>query len=323
MQRKMKYLKLCPFCGAELNGKERENDLLAEMYELKEKGILEQTMFIAVKVIHSMSDRNPVWLKEALDKQTDKLKDSIQRKLSEETRVVLKSIMEIKGSPVTMGKMQEESIAKRLSSLKTGEDRFRTEKSRRAQEDVECLVIEDGIEIGKILVESKRTKMWREAYVDQLKGYMERENTEFGILASCAMPDDVLNNTSWRDGVLIVNVDDIEPAYIFFREYLKLKRDLEQQYSARIDQLGVRDQILEELKQAISSGELDSIIDRIKKATLDIEDMLGKAENYLSRVFRTIRKDTNKIRQQAEELARQHIEKIRTQLIQQPSPSFS
>jgi len=152
---------------------------------------------------------------------------------------------------------------------------------------------------------------------------MERENTEFGILASCAMPDDVLNNTSWRDGVLIVNVDDIEPAYIFFREYLKLKRDLEQQYSARIDQLGVRDQILEELKQAISSGELDSIIDRIKKATLDIEDMLGKAENYLSRVFRTIRKDTNKIRQQAEELARQHIEKIRTQLIQQPSPSFS
>ena len=116
-----KYLKKCPLCGAKLNGENRENDLIEEMNELKEKGILQHTMFVAVKIIQSMSDKNPAWLKEALDQQTDRITDSVRRKLAEETRIVLKSIMEIKGSPITQGTMQERAIVKRLSSLKTGQ----------------------------------------------------------------------------------------------------------------------------------------------------------------------------------------------------------
>ena len=37
--------------------------------------------------------------------------------------------------------IEEEAIAKRLSSLKLGQDRCKTEKSRKAGEDVECIVI--------------------------------------------------------------------------------------------------------------------------------------------------------------------------------------
>ena len=317
-------LKKCPFCGAEINQKETENELLEEVNQLKERGILQQTMFVAVKIVQSMSEKNPVWFKEALDKQTEKINESVERKLREEGRAVLKSIMEIKGNPTAMGKIQEEAIVKRLSSLKIGQDRFRTEKSRKSQEDIECLVIENGLEFGKIVIESKRTRNWREAYLEQLENYMHKENTEFGILATSAMPDDSLNNTVWRNGILVVNIDYVEPAYIFLREHLKLKKTLEQEYSARIMNLEVRDQILEELKNAIINGELDSIIDSINKTTLDIDNTVSKAENYLTRIFRDLKKDSSKIRQLAERLVSEHIEKIRVQLIQQPSSlSFS
>lgn len=312
-------LKKCPFCGAEINQKE-ENELLEEISQLKEKGILQQTIFVAVKIVQSMSEKNPVWFKEALDRQTEKIDKSMERRLRVEGREVLKSIMELKGNPTAMGKIQEEKIAKRLSSLKIGRDRFNTEKSRKSQEDIECIVIEDGIELGKIVIESKRTKHWQEKYLQQIEGYMAKENTEFGILATSAMPDDSLNYTVWRDGILIVNIDYVESAYIFLREHLKLSKTLEQEYSARMCNLEVRDQILEELKNAISNGELDSIIKRINKTTLDIDKTVANAENYMTRVFKTIKKDSSRIREYAERLASEHIEKIRVQLLQQPLP---
>lgn len=315
-------LKKCPFCGAELNQKEKENELLEEVNQLKEKGILQQTIFVAVKIVQSMSEKNPVWFKEALDKQTEKINKSMERRLRDEGREVLKSIMELKGNPTAMGKIQEENIAKRLSSLKTGEDRFNSEKSRKSQEDIECIVVEDGVELGRIVIESKHTKHWREKYLQQIEGYMARENTEFGILATSAMPDDSLNYTVWRNGVLIVNIDYVEPAYIFLREHLKLKKALEQEYSTKMKNLEVRDQILEELRNAITNGDLDYIIKKLNETTLHIDDKISKAENYMSGFFKKMRKDSKKIRELTEMLMREHIEKIRVQLLQQPLSPF-
>jgi hypothetical protein len=54
-------------------------------------------------------------------------------------------IMELKGSPQRLGKLQELEISKRLSSLKTGEDHFTTSKSYKGGEDVLCSVVEKGI----------------------------------------------------------------------------------------------------------------------------------------------------------------------------------
>jgi len=147
---------------------------------------------------------------------------------------------------------------------------------------------------------------------------MARENTEFGILATTVLPDDALNNTIWKDGVLVVNVDCIEPAYIFLREHLKLKRALQQEYQGKIKQLEIRDQILEELKSAVTSGVLDTIIEEINSKTLNIENTVAKTENYLSQMFKQLRKDTFKIRELTTKIMSEHIEKIRIQLIQQP-----
>jgi hypothetical protein len=63
--------------------------------------------------------------------------------------------------------------------------------------------------------------------------------------------------------------------------------------------------------RALSNGELDSIISRISKATLDIHNTVANAENYMKRVFKSIKKDSSRIRESAERLVSKHIEKIR------------
>lgn len=134
------------------------------------------------------------------------------------------------------------------------------------------------------------------------------------------MPDDALNNTTWRNGVLVVKPDYVEQAYIFMREYAKLKSKLENEHAARIRQLEVRDQILEELKNAVTSGQLDAIIECINTATLGIDSTVLKAESFLSRIFKDIKKGTSNIRELTNRLVSEHIEKIRTQLFQEPMP---
>jgi uncharacterized protein YdcH (DUF465 family) len=311
-------LKTCPLCGTKLSvdGKPLGNvELLNEMQELKEQGILAQTMFVAVKIIKSMNGNNPAWFKEILDEHNEDLKDEIQKRLEQEIRPIMREISELKGSPQTMGKAQEMAIAKRLSALKTGEDVFTTEKSGKSGEDVECIVIEQGIQLGKIVIESKKTKRWQEESVEQIRTYMDKENTEFGIVATTTIPDDSLSHTTWKDGVLIVKLDYIEPAYIFIREYLKLKKHLEDDFAAKLAQLDVKEQVLQELKDAITSGQLDSIIASINDLTINIDGSVAKIENNLQRLFRAITKDTSKIREFTARLVAEHIEKIRVQLV--------
>lgn len=281
------------------------------MQKLKEQGVLTQTMFVAVKVMKSMSDNNPAWFKEMLDEQNRDFRDEFEK----EIRPLMREISELKGSPQTLGKIQEVAIARRLSAVKMGEDVFTTEKSGKSGEDVECVIIENGMQVGKIVIESKKTKKWQQESVEQIRTYMDKEGTEFGIVATTVLPDDALSFTAWRKGVLIVKLDYLEIAYVFVRETLKLKKHLEDDYGARLAQLDVKEQILQELKDAVMNGELDTIIKSINDSTIEIDSSVAKVENMMERLFRSIKKNTSKIRECAAKLVTEHIEKIRVQLI--------
>lgn len=101
-------LKICPVCGAKLglDGKPLGNaELLSEMQELKEQGTLDQTVFVAVKIVKSMNSNNPAWFKEMLDEQNEDLKDDIQKRLDQEIGPIMREISELKGSPQTLGKI--------------------------------------------------------------------------------------------------------------------------------------------------------------------------------------------------------------------------
>jgi hypothetical protein len=64
-------------------------------------------------------------------------------------------------------------------------------------------------------------------------------------------------------------------------------------------------------------GQLDAIIEHINTTALGIDSTVSKAENYLSRLFKDIKKDTGNIRELTSRLVSEHIEKIRSQLVQE------
>jgi len=116
------------------------------------------------------------------------------------------------------------------------------------------------------------------------------------------------------DGVTVVQIDHIEPAYLFLREYLALVNSLQREHRIRMKQLEIKDQIFLGLKQAISDGELDRIIEMVNGLTENIDTKVNRADAYFSNLLKGIKKSTQKIRDLMTRLISDHIEKIRLQL---------
>lgn len=293
--------------------------MLTEIQQLKEQGMLSQAIFVAVKIVKTVNDR-PMWFKELLDENREELRDDLEKKnsllrseIQKELRGLLKALMETVGNPLKYGRIQEETIPKRLKAVRP-EDNFNTEKSARKGEDITCIVRENKEILGKIVVESKKVKRWSSSYIEQTRRYMEKENTEFGILATTTMPSDALSYTTIINGVIVVKIDYVELAYLFLREHLVLKSSLEREHTERMKQIEMKDQVLLELKQAISNGELDEIIETINGLTENIDQRVNRADCYLSTLFKGIKKTTQKIRDLTMRLISDHIDRMKLQL---------
>ena len=146
---------------------------------------------------------------------------------------------------------------------------------------------------------------------------MRKEGSEFGILAFNSLPDDALSNTDWREGVLIVKPENIEPAYVFLRQYLILKKDLEMTFEEKFLELNVKETVMQELQNAIRSGELDRLIQGIDASADKLDDEFTKMERYLEKVIKSGRRETKKIRDCTMNIMSNHVEKIRMQLLDQ------
>jgi len=319
----LEAIQTCPFCGSALDGAELDRlgsaaELLAEGHWLRQQGVLTEAMHVAVKIVRSMNE-NPMWFKELLEESNEstlrKLRELIRNDLiTGEIRPIQQALAELRGSPQLAGRLTEVAIAKRLSAVSRG-DSFTTEKSTKGGEDVLCEVRENKALVGRIVVESKATKRWKNSFVDQIKEYMRREGTNFGIIATTAMPDDSLSYAGWVDGVLVVKVEHLEPAYLFARSFLVMSRRLEQEYSAKLQRLEVREQVMRKLRETVTDGRLDEVIEGIHGHVAKIEDAANKAENYLvNTLLAGIRRSTGKIRELAAKLVNEYIEKIRLQL---------
>ena len=132
----------------------------------------------------------------------------------------------------------------------------------------------------------------------------------FGILATTSLPDDTLSYATWINDTLVVKLDHLESAYIFVREYAKLKRTLEHEYKEKVRKIEVKKQVLVELRNAIVNKQLDEIIRKIDLVATEID---GIADS-LERVPDRIRKKTKRIRKLTTRLVEDHIGVIRKKL---------
>ena len=312
----MQVLMACPVCGQEVDSETLhklglEGDVLHEVQALRDEGKLTQAIFLAIKIVRTVQD-NPQWMKDLLEEQTRihslGFKDTVHGSNGE----VLKALHELTGNPLR-GKIQEVSIAKRLKAT-VPTDSFTTENSTRKGEDVECSVIEESDLAGTIIVESKRIKTWSSAHIDQVKEYMTKRGTPFGIIATTAMPSDALSDSLMMDGVLVVKVDHVDIAYLFMRQYVIAKLKLEREYQSKVSQLQVSEQVLQELRASINNGDLDEIIASVPHDADAIDDLVNNAVEYVRSLSGKVKKKTDHIRAQITKLMSNHIGVIRAKL---------
>jgi hypothetical protein len=312
----MQVLMACPVCGQEVDSETLhklglEGDVLQEVRALRDEGKLTQAIFLAIKIVRTVQD-NPQWMKDLLEEQTRILSLGIKDAVHDSSGEVLKALHELIGSPLR-GKIQEVSIAKRLKAI-VPTDSFTTENSTRKGEDVECSVIEEGDLAGTVIVESKRIKTWSSAHIDQVKEYMAKRGTPFGIVATTAMPSDALSDSLMIDGVLVVKVDHVDVAYLFMRQYLIAKLRLEREYQSRVSQLQVSEQVIQELRGSVNNGDLDEIIASVPRDAEAIDELVNNAVEYIHSLSGKVKKKTDHIRAQITKLMSNHIGVMRAKL---------
>jgi len=157
-------------------------------------------------------------------------------------------------------------------------------------------------------------KTWSHGYVEQLKQYMAKKGTEFGIVATSVMPSDALSDSVMIDGILVVKVDHVEVAYLFMREYLTAKAQLEGNYQSKLSQLRVGEQVLQELREVVNNGGLDEIIARITEDTDHVDTLVNRAVDYVQNFANQVKKRTGHIRAQVTRMMSDHIQVIRAKL---------
>lgn len=316
----MEVLQQCPFCGQAidsdvLEGLGLNHEVLEEMRRLRDEHKLTQAVFLAVKIVRSVQD-NPQWMKDLMEEQTRILSLGFKESIHQSNGEVLKALHELMGNPLK-GKMQEVSIAKRLKAV-VPTDSFTTENSTKKGEDVECTVIERDDVAGTIIVESKRVKTWSGAHIEQIRQYMTKKGTQFGIIATSAMPSDALSDSMMLDGVLVVKVDYVDIAYLFMRGYLIAKAKLDREYQSRLSQLQIGEQVLQDLRTTVNSGGLDQIINAVTETTNTLDTLVNKAVDYVQTFASRAKQKTGHIRDQMAKLMSDHIEVIRAKLDPKP-----
>ncbi len=312
----MQVLMVCPVCGQEVDSEilhrlGLEGEVLQEVQALRDEGKLTQAIFLAIKIVRTVQD-NPQWMKDLLEEQTRILSLGFKDTVHDSNGEVLKALHELTGNPLR-GKIQEVSIAKRLKAA-VPMDSFTTENSTRKGEDVECSVIEENDLAGTVIVESKRIKTWSSAHIDQVKEYMTRRGTPFGIVATTAMPSDALGDSLMIDGVLVVKVDRLDVAYLFMRQYVIAKLKLEREYQSKVSQLQVSEQVIQELRDSVNNGELDEVIASVPHDADAIDDLVNNAVEYIRSLSGKVKKKTDHIRAQITKLMSNHIGVIRAKL---------
>lgn len=121
-----------------------------------------------------------------------KAKDELARKLEQ-------------GSQQTQGEVQEMILEELLKSEFIYDDISPVPKGVNGADVIQTVKTKTGIECGKIIWESKKTKSWTEGWIQKLKDDQRSVKADIAVIISSVLPDGV-KGISLRDGVWVCDV---------------------------------------------------------------------------------------------------------------------
>jgi len=121
-----------------------------------------------------------------------KAKDELARKLEQ-------------GSQQTQGEVQEIILEELLKSEFIHDDISPVPKGVNGADVIQTVKTNAGIECGKIIWESKKTKAWSEGWIKKLKDDQRLVKAEIAVIVSSVLPDEV-KGIALRDGVWVCDI---------------------------------------------------------------------------------------------------------------------
>ena len=131
--------------------------------------------------------------------------------------------------PAFRGAAQEKMIAKTLGTF-VKEDEITREKVTQEGEDVKAIVKENKQELAVVCVESKNNKNFKQEYLRDIRGYMDKHKTTYGILAVKVLPDTSQDDRLYQiteDGIWITSLEYLPFCYMAIRELIKKAKQLD------------------------------------------------------------------------------------------------
>lgn len=227
--------------------------------------------------------------KELNEKERERLNERYEKLEKEYNELRAK----VKHVPAIAGSEQQKSILTRLESISRGnQDEFQlVGESTTLGEDICSRIVENNQEIGKIIIEVKKTGVWQNKFIEQIRDYMDKYNTAYGILATTTMPANALNNALYitKDSIWVVREDLIEYAYRAMREIIVeiYKQKLSEKQGTEAMKL-LREKVLSDATQ----GKFSIIISRADR----IETITKQLQNSTEKNCESIREETREIR---------------------------
>jgi len=182
----------------------KELELRKEKQKLKD----EKDAFELEKVRQLDEERKKIE-EDASRKATDAKQseiDQLNKKLSDATKAKDELARKLEqGSQQTQGEVQEIILEELLKSEFIHDDISPVPKGINGADVIQTVKTKTGIECGKIIWESKKTKSWSEGWIQKLKDDQRAIKADIAVIVSSVLPDGVVG-IARRDGVWVCDI---------------------------------------------------------------------------------------------------------------------
>jgi hypothetical protein len=176
------------------------------------------------------------------------------------------------------GEVQEERLEEILKETFQS-DRFEPVKSGAEGGDVlQIVMTARGLEAGRVLWESKRTKNWSNAWVDKLKRDQREAKADAAVIATRAMPAGV-DGFGLVDSVAVVDFRRILPVASMLRQHLL---DLSRSKSHEIDRASKQEVVY----QYLASTGFRQSLQAVAEAFVHSEQDLRREQVALTKIWK-------------------------------------
>ncbi len=160
-------------------------------------------------------------LKEIMRKEYDEEFNLKSREIRQTNESLMKQVQELRqkleqGSQQLQGEVMEGEIEDRLKTAFSSDHISPVPQGTRGPDLIHKVRNPGGIDSGVIAWEVKRTKEWRDEWIDKLKGDLVNYNAEIGIIVTKALPRDI-STFGVKNGILVANFETAVPLAVIAR----------------------------------------------------------------------------------------------------------